>query len=39
MSITQRLRAAFGVNYNIVFAPEAYPTVDGMTARKLYRAD
>ena len=36
MSITQRLRAAFGVNYNIVFAPEAYPTVDGMTARKLY---
>ncbi len=37
MSISERLRAAFGgVNYTIMIAPEAYPTVDGMTARKLY---
>ena len=37
MRVTERFRALFGLtNYNIVFTPESYPTVDGMSARKLY---
>lgn len=37
MRVTERFRALFGsTNYNIVFTPESYPTVDGMSARRLY---
>lgn len=37
MRVTERFRALFGsTNYNIVFTTESYPTVDGMSARKLY---
>ena len=37
MSITERFRALFNpTSYNIIVTPESYPTVDGMTARKLY---
>ena len=37
MRVTERFRALFGQNnYNIIFTPESYPTVDGMSARKLY---
>ena len=37
MRVTERFRALFGsTNYNIVFTPESYPTVDGLSARKLY---
>ena len=37
MRVTERFRALFGsTNYHITFAPESYPTVDGMTARSLY---
>lgn len=36
MRVTERFRALFGSTYNIVFTPESYPTVDGMSARKLY---
>ena len=37
MRVTERFRALFGQNnYNIIFTPESNPTVDGMSARKLY---
>ena len=37
MRVTERFRALFGQNnYNIIFTPESYPTVDGMSARRLY---
>lgn len=36
MSISGKLRSMFGANYNIIISPEATPTVEGMTARRLY---
>lgn len=36
MRITERFRAMFGTTYHISIAPESYPTVDGMSARRLY---
>ena len=36
MSISRKLRSMFGANYNIIISPEATPTVEGMTARRLY---
>ena len=36
MRLTERFRAMFGTTYHINITSESYPTVDGMSARRLY---